>query len=107
MGKLLVLTDQHPQLVVIHANILVEHTAWDSTSVVYIFIKEREYHVGVVHRRLPIGFFRKAIVVVIGLHDFDELIHRVVKLMDGGIVTEHLAHFLLREAHHLIEGIVE
>lgn len=45
----------------------------------------------------------KAIVVIPRFHDFYQLVHGVVKVTVGGIIRQHLAHFLFREACHFIE----
>ena len=105
MGELLVLADEHTQLVVVHADVLVEHPAGNAAAVVYIFIKEREHHVRVVHGGFAIGLLSEAIVVVVGLHDFDELVHGVVELMVLRVVGEHRAHLLFGEAHHFVEAV--
>ena len=54
MGELLVLADEHTQLVVVNADVIVKHLQWQLTFFIYIFKKERENHIGVVHRSLAV-----------------------------------------------------
>ena len=105
MGELLVLADEHAQLVVVHTDILVEHLFWNVTTFIYVFVQEREHHVGIVHGGLAVCLFREAIVVVVWLHLDDELVHRVVEGELLGVVSEHFSHLLLCEAHHLVEAV--
>ena len=107
MPEFLILADEHAQLIVIHTDVLINHPVWNHTSIIYIFIKEREHHIRVVHSGLAVCFLGKAVVVVIGFHDLDEFIDGVMELMMLAVVTEHLAHFGLGESHHLVETIVQ
>ena len=107
VGKLLVLADEHTQLLIVNADVLIEHPLGQSTPVAYIFIKERENHVGVVHRCLSVCVFRETVVIVIRLHNLDEFIDGVVELVILTILSKHLAHLFFGEAHHLVEVIVE
>ena len=107
MSKLLVLANEHTQFVVVPADILVEHIVWYVAIVVYILVEEGKHHIGIVHRGLPVCLLGKAIVVVVGLHYLDELVRAVVEVVLLRIVRQHLAHLLLGEAYHLVEGVRE
>ena len=107
MRKLLVLADEHAQFVVIHTDVVIKHVFGNPAAVVDVSEQEVEHHVGVVHCGLAVCLLGEAVVVVAGLHDFDEFIHGVVELMVLTVVGEHRAYLLLREANHLVEVIVE
>ena len=49
MGKLLVLADEHTELVVIQSDVFLYHILRKSSSVSDIIIDEIEHHVGIVH----------------------------------------------------------
>ena len=107
MSELLVLAYEHTQFVVIDTYVLVKHPVRNPASVVEVFVHEGEHHVGVVHRRLSVCLFRKAVVVVVWLDDSDDFVNGVVELVVLRVVGEHLPHLLLRESHHLVELVGE
>ena len=104
VGKLLILTDEHAELVVIQSDVFLYHIFRKSSSISDIIIDKIEHHVRVVHGGFSVRGLCKAIVIVPWLHQFYQFIHCVVVEIEGvGIVSEHFAYFFLREARHLVK----
>ena len=104
MCKLLVLADEHAEFVVIQSDIFLYHIFRQSSPISYIIINEIEHHIRIIHGGFSVRSLCEAIVVVPWLHQFYQFIHGVVVEIEGiGIVSEHFAHFFLREARHLVK----
>ena len=102
VGKLLILADEHTQLLVVDANVALYH-AFRSTAIVNVVFDEVEHHVGVVHRGVAVAFLCEAVIIIPRFHHLYQLVHGVVEGAVPGVVGEHLAHLLFGEAHHLVE----
>ena len=62
VGELLVVADEHSQLVIVDTDVGLYHGVGDVVLIIYIVANEIEYHHGVVHRGLAIALDGKAIV---------------------------------------------
>ena len=108
MCKLLVLADEHAEFVVIQSDIFLYHIFRQSSPISYIIINEIEHHIRIIHGGFSVRSLCEAIVVVPWLHQFYQFIHGVVVEIEGiGIVSEHFAHFFLREARHLVKLVCQ
>ena len=79
MGELLVLADEHAEFVVVHADVLLDHTAWSLAVVTDIIVHEIQNHAGIIHGGLSIALWSKAIVIIPRLHHLYELINAMVE----------------------------
>ena len=79
MGKLLVLSDEHAELVVVHADVLLDHVIRSLAIITDIIVHEIQYHARVVHCCLPIRGLGKAIVVIPRLHHLYEFVYAMVE----------------------------
>ena len=103
VGELLVVADEHPQLVIVDTDVGLHHLLSDLVFVINIVIYEVEHHHRVVHRGLTISLLGEAIVVVPRLHHLDQLIGSVIEWQDAAVIIQHLSHFFLSKSRHLIE----
>ena len=98
-----VLADEHAKLVVVGADVGIEHVSGNAAFVVDIIEEEVEHHVAVVERRLVDAINGKAVVVVPWLHDGNQLVGRMLELVMATIIVEHFAYLILGETHHGVE----
>ena len=103
MGEFLVPSDKHPDLRVVRADVVVDHIIGDGASPAQVFVHEVEDHVRIEQGRLSDALRGKAVIVVPGPHDPDELIRRMMELRLGGIVVQHVPNLRFRETDHPLE----
>ena len=106
MGEFLVTPNEHPDLRVVRADVVIDHIIGDFASMTHILVHKIEDHIRVEQFGIGGASGREAVVVVPGPHDFNEFICRMMEFRLGGIVFQHLPHLRFRETDHPIEPFI-
>ena len=104
MREVLVVSDEHTQLVIIHSDVWLNHLLWNPATGIYIIRQKIKNHDRVVHGWLSIFFLGKAIVIIPRFHHTNQFIYCMIERQDSCIILQHLPHFFLRETSQIIEA---
>ena len=103
MGKLLIVADEHADLVVIDADVGFQHAIRNIIIVANVIVHKIEHHHGVVHGCLAISSDAETIIIIPWFHHFYKLIHAMAEWQHARVISQHFTYFILGKSYHLVE----
>ena len=100
----LVETDQMAELVVVRADVVVDHLI-RGRSQGQVIADEIQYHIRVVHRLVQ-TLRRETVVIVPRLHQVDQIVHTILKTCLALVIGQHLPYLSLAKTYDSIKAVI-